>query len=51
MPLINCEVELILNWSANCVIIYTNVNNQVLTFTITETNPYVPVVTLSTQDN
>ena len=51
MPLINCEVELILNWSANCVIIYTNVNNQVPTFTITETNPYVPVVTLSTQDN
>ena len=51
MPLINCEVELILNWSANCVIIYTNVNNQVPTFTITETNLYVPVVTLSIQDN
>ena len=51
IPLINCEVELILNWSANCVIIYTNVNNQVPTFTITETNLYVPVVTLSTQDN
>ena len=49
--LINCEVELILNWSANCVIIYTNVNNQVPTFTITETNLYVPIVTLSTQDN
>ena len=51
MPLINCEVELILNWSANCVIIYTNVNNQVPTFTITEKNLYVPIVTLSTQDN
>ena len=51
MPLINCEVELILDWSANCVIIYTNVANQVPTFTITETNLYVPVVTLSTQDN
>ena len=51
MSLINCEVELILNWSANCVIIYTNVDNQVPTFTITETNLYVPVVTLSTQDN
>ena len=51
MPLINCEVELILNWSANCVIIYTNVANQVPTFTITETNLYVPVVILSTQDN
>ena len=51
IPLINCEVELILNWSANCVIIYTNVANQVPTFRITETNHYVPVVTLSTQDN
>ena len=51
MPLINCEVELILNWSANCVIIRTNVANQVPTFTITEANLYVPVVTLSTQDN
>ena len=38
MPLINCEVELILDWSADCVIIYSNVNNQVPTFTITETN-------------
>ena len=51
MPLINCEVELILNWSANWVIIYIDVANQVPTFTITETNLYVPVVTLSTQDN
>ena len=51
MPLINCEVELILTWSAGCVIIYVDVNNQVPTFTITETNLYVPVVFLSTQDN
>ena len=35
----------------NCVIISTNVANQDPTFTITETNLYVPVVTLSTQDN
>ena len=55
MPLINCEVNLIfnliLNWSADCVIIYTNVANQIPTFAITETNLCVPVVTLSTQDN
>ena len=50
-PLINCEVNLILTWSANCVIIYTNVANQNPTFEITETKLYVPVVTLSTQDN
>ena len=35
----------------HAVIIYTDVNNQVPTFTITETNLYVPVVILSTQDN
>ena len=51
MPLINYELELILDWSASCVIIYTNVANQVPTLTITETNLYVPVVTLSTNDN
>ena len=49
MPIINCKVELILNWSVNCVIIYTDVTNQVPTFTITDANPYVPVVTLSSQ--
>ena len=51
MPLINCEIELILSWSENCVIIYTDVANQAPTSTITETNLYVPVVTLSTQGN
>ena len=51
MPLINCEVNLILTWSADCVITYTNVANQVPTFPITEANLYVPVVTLSTQNN
>ena len=48
-PLINCEVELTLTWSANSV--YTDVANQVPTFEMAETNLYVPVVTLSTQDN
>ena len=50
MLLINWEVNLILTWSENCVIIYTDVANQIPTLTITETNLYVPVVTLSTQD-
>ena len=49
MPLINCEFELILTWSTDCVIIYTNVTNQVPTFTVTEASLYVHVVTLSTQ--
>ena len=51
MPLISCEVNIIWSWSENCVKVYTNVANQGATFAITETNLYVPVVTLSTQDN
>ena len=50
LPLINCKVNLILTWSANCVIVSTNVANQNATFTITDTKLYVPVVTLSIQD-
>ena len=38
MPLINCEVKLVLDWSANCVIIYINAADKVPKFTITETN-------------
>ena len=48
MPLINCEVNPILTWSSTCVI--TN-SDGVGTFAITDTKLYVPVVTLSTQEN
>ena len=48
MPLINCEINLILTWSTNCVIVSTNVANQNVTFEITDTKLYVPVVTSST---
>ena len=48
MPLINCEVNLILTRSKDCVI--TNSEGEAK-FAITETKLYVPVVTLSTQDN
>ena len=51
MPLINCEINRILTWSKNCVIDFTNVANQNGVFEITDTKLYVPVVTLSTQDN
>ena len=51
MPLINYEVNLILTWSSTCVIVSTNNANQGATFTITNTRLYVPVVTLSTQEN
>ena len=48
MPLINCEVNLILTWSSTCV---TTNSNGAGTFAITDTKLYVPVVTLSTQEN
>ena len=48
MSLINCEVNLILTWLSICVI--TN-STGVGRFAITDTKLYVPVVTLSTQEN
>ena len=51
MPLINCEVNLILTWSSTCALIATNVPNQNATFAISDTKLYIPVVTLSTQEN
>ena len=51
MLLINCEVNLILTWSTNCVNVYTDAGNQGATIEMTETKVYVPVNTLSTQYN
>ena len=51
MSLINCEINLILIWSANCVIVSTTATSQCTTLAITNTNVYVLFVTLSTQDN
>ena len=48
IPLINCEVNLILTWSESCVIVSTNAANQDATFTITGIKLHVPVATLST---
>ena len=41
----------LINWSSTCVLIATGNQNQNATFTITDTKLYVPVVTLSTQEN
>ena len=48
MRLINYEVNLILTWSSTCVITHSNGAGV---FAITDTKLYVPVVTLSTQEN
>ena len=46
--MINCKVNLILTWSKDCVITNSTGAGK---FAITDTKLYVPVVTLSTQDN
>ena len=51
MPLINCELNFISNWSVNCFILAATVANQLPTFAINNTKLYVLVVTLSIQDN
>ena len=66
MPLIICEIELILTWSKSCVLVDMTVTNanprgnppvtailalSGATFQITDTKLYVPVVTLSTENN
>ena len=40
-----------MTWSSTCVLVSTNVANQNTTFAITNAKLYVPVVTLSTQEN
>ena len=51
LSLINSEINLGLSWSENCVIVASDVVAQATTFSVTDTKRYVPVVTLSTQDN
>ena len=66
IPLINCEVELILTWFKNCVVIdkitrnanyntdpivYEINNPEDATFQIADTKLYVPVVTFSKENN
>ena len=47
MPLINCKVELSLKWYERCLLTAATT----ATFTITDAKLYVPIVTLSTEDN
>ena len=54
IPLINCEVELILTWTKNCVLVDMTVANNPSTgleFQITGTKLYVPVVNLSKEND
>ena len=50
MPLVNCKIDIELTW--NCMISSANAAaNRVVSFMITDTKLYVPIVTLSTKDN
>ena len=54
IPLINCEIELILTWSKRCVLADMTAANNPPTeseFQITGTKLYVPVVTLSKEND
>ena len=48
IPLINCKVELSLNWYVNCIL---SISGTAETFTITDAKFYVPVVTVKIEDN
>ena len=47
MPLINCKVEISLNWIENCML----TTATTATFKITGAKLYIPIVTLKTKDN
>ena len=52
MPLVNCKVDLELTWHKDCVIYSADAaGNNVVSFKITDTKLYVPIVTLSTKNN
>ena len=52
MSLVNCKIDLELTWHKDCIISSANAAaGQVVSFMITNTKLYVPVVTLSTKDN
>ena len=52
MPLVNCKIDLELTWHKDCMISSVNAAaNQLVSFMITDTKLYVPVVTLSSKDN
>ena len=48
MPLINCKIELSLKWYENCILPSAA---TAVTFAITDTKLYVPIVTLKTEDS
>ena len=51
MPQINCEINIILTWSKDCVISALIGAAKFAILKISNTKLFIPVVTLSMQDN
>ena len=51
MPLVNCEINTSLTLFENCIIVTGEYDDQQSKIAIHDTELYVPVVTLSPQDN
>ena len=51
MPSINCEIELDLSWTKDCVLVEQNNDITGVHFLITSAKLYVPVVSLSIDDD
>ena len=52
LPLVNCKIDLELTWHKDCIISSADAAaGQVVSFMITDTKPYVPIVTLAAKDN
>ena len=51
IPLSNCEISLQVKWFKDCFLIVGTAANEVPEIETIDTKLYVPVVTLSTQDN
>ena len=47
MPVINCKVEILLNWIEKCMLTAATTAS----FKTTDVKLYVPIVTLKTEDN
>ena len=51
LGLINCESNILLNYSEECIIVTGDYGHRKPKFAIIDTKRYIPVVTLSAQDN
>ena len=51
MPLISCKTNLMLSWSAYCLLTSDAAANQTVTFAITDKKLLAPVVNLSRQES